>query len=370
MNTDILRLDAPSSRLFLALQDDLDALFRIGLEGTADLLGLDRAEGTVGRVGLLAVFAGVNAVASRALSLTAHDAAHLEAALAVGASRAWLVHSNDPGQEMSIWEFLLQAFNPSMEPGLYYYPLTTQTKAEQARVAGEGLNTNLAIAASIAGKIDEGEGHVMDLAPYLLNKLWGIGYFLETGPTSDAGQYVSLLNQQGFPAVTREAVIALHAGSCLVSGGFLGLLAGAYNFTVNADAAVKPLGLRVGEAAVFWPEVTTWLNPDSVSVLVSTRVAWSGLVWSWAGIDLPVLGSTGSPEITLGSGCSVGIMIFSAEITARSLGFPFLKGSMEVRVGGRCSIGIEGFYGEGNTMRELREHPAGPGAAAFLRARL
>ena len=370
MNTDMLRLDAPSSRLFLGLQRDLDALFRIGLEGTADLLGLGRAERAVGRFGLLAVFAGVNAVASRAFSITAHDAAHMEAALAVGASRAWMVRSSDPGQEMGIWEFLLEAFIPTREPGLYVYQMASPTLAEQARVAGEGLDTNLAIAASIARRIDEGEGHVMDLAPYLLNKLWGIGYFLETGPTSDAGQYVGLLNQQGFPAVTREAVIGLHAASCLVSGGFLGLLAGARNFIVNSDAAVKPLGLRVGDATVYWPEATTWLNPDSVSVLVSTHVAWSGLLRSWAGIDLPVLGNTGSPEITVGSGCSVGIMIFGAELTTRSLGFPFLKGSVEVRVGGRCSMGIEGFYGEGNTMRELREYPAGPGAAAFLRARL
>jgi hypothetical protein len=335
MNTDMVRLDAPSTRLFLGLQDDTDALFRIGLQRTAGLLGLDRGEMRIGRLGLLAVFAGVNAVANRAFSITAHDQAHMEAALAVGAPRAWLVRSSDQSQEMSIWEFLLESFNPTTEPGLYDYQMTTQTLAEQARVSGEGLNTNMAIAASIAREIDEGEGHVMDLAPYLLNKLWGIGYLTETGPTSDAGQYVSLLNQQGFPAVTREALVGLHAASCLVSGGFLGLLAGACNFIVNADAAVKPLGLRVGDATVYWPEATTWLNPDSVSVLVSTHVAWSGLVRSWAGIDLPVLGNTGGPEITIGAGCSVGIMGFSAELTARSLSFPFLKGSVEVRVGGR-----------------------------------
>jgi len=164
--------------------------------------------------------------------------------------------------------------------------------------------------------------------------------------------------------------MGLHAGSCLVSGGFVCLLAGAFGFIVNADTAVAPLGLRIGEATVYWPEATTWLNPDNVSVLVSTEVAWSSLFRSWAGIDLPVLGNTGSPELTVGSACRLGILMVGAELTARSLAFPFLKGSAEVRVGGRCSIGIEGFYGQGNTMRELREYPAGPGAAVFLRARL
>jgi hypothetical protein len=371
MSTDMVRVDAPSTRLFLGWHRDVNALFRAGMDGAGNLLDLGGPEKKIERLALLSAFVAANAVASRAFSITAHDQAHMEAALATGASRAYLVRSSDPAQEMSVWEFLLESFNPVSEPGLYAYLPAAPTAVEQAYVAGEGLDTNLVIAASIAAAMDAGEGHVMDLAPYVLNKLWGVSYFLETGPTSDAGTYLDLLGQQGWAGITREEVIALHAASCLASGGFLGLVGGAFNFVNDGRTTVMAPQLRLGEAAVFWPEVTTWLNPDNVSVLVSTQITWSGFLATRAGIELPVLGNTASaPEVTLGSELMFGGVSFGMEVTSHSIAFPFLKGAAQVRAGGSCWIGIEGFYGQGNTQRERREYPAGPGGSLFLRARL
>ena len=369
LSTDMLRFDQPSTRLFLGWHRDVNALFRAGFDGAADLLDLRRPGQVMERLGLLAVFAASNAVASRAFSITAHDQAHMEAALAIGASRAYLVHSADPSVEMGIGEFLLEAFDPAWEPGLYTYVMASPTPREMAYVAGEGLDTNLAIATSIAAGIDEGTGHVLDLAPYLLNKLWGVGYFLETGPTADAGEYLEDLAVQGL-AVRAQEVIALQVVSLAASGGFLSLVRGVVDFAADARTRVRPLALDLGGARVFWPEVTAWLNPDNVSVLVSARVRWNASLSTWAGVDAPALGAAGAPDLTLGAVMTLGILRAQGEITDRAFGFPFVRGGVELDVNGEASVGVEGFYGQGATMRELREYPAGPGVSAVLRARL
>ncbi len=69
----------------------------------------------------------------------------------------------------------------------------------------------MVIADMINRKISEGAGHITDLAPYMLNKLWGISYFVETGSTSDASNYVNLLNERGYSMVIRRNAIYLNA---------------------------------------------------------------------------------------------------------------------------------------------------------------
>ena len=55
---------------------------------------------------------------------------------------------------------------------------------------------------------------------------------------------------------------------------------------------MKPLGVRIGEVGVFWPELTTWLNPDNVSLLVMVDAVWKDIVFMRVGIDSPILGNT------------------------------------------------------------------------------
>jgi hypothetical protein len=245
------------------------------------------------------------------------------------------------------------------------------TSKEAAYVAGEGLNVNQLIADAVGSDIDDGAGHITDLAPYLLNKLWGITYFLETGPYTDAGTYVSLLNDQGFAGVTRNAVIFLTAVSCASSGSFLALMKGTYDFLADGTSRVEPLGLKIGDVTVFWPELTTWLNPDNVSLSASVDAAVSDFLLLRAGVDLPVLGNTSAnPELTFGTTVKMAALSLGAELTSNFAGWPFLTGGVELPLGNAFSVGIEGFIGGRTTMRELREYPLGPGISGFLRARL
>lgn len=322
------------------------------------------------RAGALALFTGAGLIVNHAFSLTAHDEGHMEAATAIGASYVALVRV-DNGQEMSIGEFFLEAFNFTSEPGLYLYFKDNLTSKEAAYVAGEGLNVNQLIADAVGSDIDDGAGHITDLAPYLLNKLWGITYFLETGPYTDAGTYVSLLNDQGFAGVTRNAVIFLTAVSCASSGSFLALMKGTYDFLADGTSRVEPLGLKIGDVTVFWPELTTWLNPDNVSLSASVDAAVSDFLLLRAVMDLPVLGNTNAnPELTFGTTVKIATLSLGAELTSNFTGWPFLMGGVELPLGNTFSVGIEGFIGGRTTMRELREYPLGPGMSSFLRARL
>jgi hypothetical protein len=370
MSTDMLMFGSPSTALFLGWQQDANALLRAGLDGVAsyfDLLGPGRE---LSRFFTLAVFAGAGLVVNQAFSLTAHDERHMDTARALGATGVTLVRS-DSGQEMTIWQFLLEAFNFTAEPGLYSYSLGSPTQAELAYVSAVGLDTNMLIADTISRNIDEGEGHVTDLAPYMLNKLWGIGYVQQTGPTSDAGNYISELNAQGYIDVTRASIMSLHLLSFFLSGGFLGLVRGTYNFVFRGESDVTPLGLEIGHVSVFWPELTTWLNPDNVSFQVSVDAAWRNTILLRAGMDTPVFGNTAAgSEVTFGVAAKIQPVTVALEFTSRFAGVPLCIGRLDVALSDLLSLGVEGHYGEGNTMRERREYPLGPGAAGVVTIRL
>lgn len=369
VSTDMLMVSAPSTSLFLGWQQGANALFRAGLDGVAssfDLLGPGKE---VSRFFTLAVFAGASLVVNQAFSLTAHDEGHIDTARSLGATGVSLVRI-DNGQEMAVWQFLLEAFSFT-ERALYTYSLSSPTQADLATVSAAGLDTNMLIADTIGRNIDEGEGHVTDLTPYLINKLWGIGYVLQTGPTSDAGNYVIELNAQGYMNVTRTNILSLHLLSFFLSGGFLGLVRGTYNFVFRGESEVTPLGLEIGSLGVFWPELTTWLNPDNVSVRVAVDAAWRSIILLRAGVDTPVLGNVGAgSEVTFGVAAKIQPVTVALELTTRFAGVPLCIGRLDVALSDLLSLGVEGHYGQGNTMRERREYPLGPGASGVVVIRL
>jgi hypothetical protein len=368
LSTEMLRFDTPTTELILGWQRDANALFQLGLDATTGALGLLGPGRQLERAAVLAAFTAAGLVVNQAFSLTAHDERHMETARSIGSSDVYLVR--DSGEWMSLGQFFVEAFDFTMEPGLYFYfPPAGMTPAQEAYVAGAGLNTNMLIAEQVGRRIDEGSGRITDLSPYLLNKLWGIRYFLDTGPTSDAANYMDLLAAQGYTTVTQRNVIALHAASCLLSGGFLSLARGTWRFIMDGSSAVEPLGLSIGPVRVLWPEVTTWLNPQCVSLQCSVDALWGEDLRLLAGVDAPVLGNTTTPsEVTVGAGVRIRPVRLGAELTTSFSGTPFLLGTAEVALGERFSVGIEGFYGRGTTRREAREHPLGPGASAVLKA--
>ena len=326
LDSSMIRFDAPSTSLFLGWQSDAHALLHLGLDGVTAVIHITPAADTLLRAGTLALFSGAGLIVSQAFSLTAHDQSHMEAASAIGATDVGLVRSSN-GQPMSIWEFFWEAFNFTEEPGLYTYLKSNPTLTELAYVSGEGLDTNMLIAEKVSRKITEGEGHVTDLAPYLLNKLWGINYFSVTGPTSDAENYMDLVNAQGHGTVDRTRFIGLHAAACLLSGGFLSLARGAWSYIFTGESAVTPLRARIGEVSLFWPELTTWLNPDNVSLLVMAEGAWRDAAFVRVGVDTPVMGNTAqNPELTLGTRVKIEKLSVGLEITSRIRRDAFLPG--------------------------------------------
>jgi hypothetical protein len=368
LNTDMMMFSGPSSRFFLGWQRNVNVLFQAGLDGVTGFFELRNPDRWFERLGVLAVFSGASLAANRAFSLTAHDASHMEAARTIGATSVGLVRE-DNGQPMGIGEFFLEAFNFTAEPGLYWYFKSGLTWDEESRIAGEGLDTNMLTASAIGTKINEGEGHVTDLAPYILNKTWGIGYLLEQGPTSDGSNYVTLLDQHVSPSVTATNIVLLQVASCMLSGGFLSLLGGTWGYLARGDAEVAPLELEAADVRVFWPEVTTWLNKDNVSVSVLAEAAWKRVAFFSVGVDTPVLGNLQAPaELTFGARGKIQVLSVGLEVTTGFANVPFVQGSVGIDLGEHASVGLQGHYGQGNTMRESREYPLGPGAGAFVRA--
>src|SRR5271157_533707 len=143
LNTDMVMFASPSTRLFLGWQYDANALFQVGMDRVSDHFDLHGSGKEFPRLVVLTLFTGASYVVNQAFSLTAHDEGHMEAARAIGASDVFLVRTNNYGQEMSIWEFFLDAFNFTSEPGLYTYTKEDATPGEQAYIVGEGIDTNM-----------------------------------------------------------------------------------------------------------------------------------------------------------------------------------------------------------------------------------
>ncbi|HET6451266.1 MAG TPA: hypothetical protein VFI08_08140 [Spirochaetia bacterium] len=371
ISIDMVELADPTTETFLAWQRDINAGFLLGLDGATKAFALEGPGRILERALLFSLLTDASLIVNQAFSLTAHDSRHMEAARAIGSPSVYLV-SNATGQRMGIWQFFLEAFNFTAEPALYFWQAPASvTLADQAYVAGAGLDANLLTAVQISRSIDDGEGQVMELAPYVLNKLWGVHYFMVTGITSDATTYMDAVAQQGYRSVTQTNVIALNAVSGALSGGFLALAAGTWGYVVDGSTAVAPLGATLGPVRLLWPEVTPWLNADNVSVDVTMDAQWEDSLTLRVGADVPALGNTGArAEVTVGARAGVRPVTVGLELTSNGNGFPFLQASAEAALGGRVSIGLNGFYGKGTTMREAREHPRGPGLDAYLKAAL
>lgn len=365
---DMVNFASPSSYMFIGWMTNANCLIQIGFDATSNILRLQRPERYLSRVGVAALFGSVSLLVDRAFSLTAHDAAHMDAARSIGSTYVALVTPNAEA-EMSIWDFLLYSFDPTREPGLYLYEKPHLTYREHAFVAGAGLDTNLLIASKMADKVVRGEGHAMDLAPYLLNKLWPVSYFLDRGSYSDAAAYLRLIDEQGYEAPAYEEVSWLTAGSTLASGTFLTLAASAYHYVATGDARVTPLGLRLGELTLYWPEVTPWLNPDNLSLEARMSAGIGSLVLAEVAVDKPFWGNRGArTEFTFGGNAHLAPFDFGGEVTTGFVGFPLVVGRAALNLNRTFAVGVEGHYGRGETMQELREYPRGAGATTYLRA--
>jgi hypothetical protein len=106
LSSDMVMFGAPSTRLFLGWQKDVNALVHLGFDALVDHADVRRSDRTLLRIATLAAFSGASLLVNRAFSLTAHDQAHMEAARAIGASQVLLVGVSDL-QEMSVWEFFI-----------------------------------------------------------------------------------------------------------------------------------------------------------------------------------------------------------------------------------------------------------------------
>lgn len=358
----------PTSPLLMGWQANVNSAIGMALDGVTDAVHLRKTGQPVERAGLLLLFSGVSAFVNRPFSLTAHELRHMETARSIGASHVAIV---EPGtaNEISVGQFFLRSFVSASDPGLYEYVRPGATLNAQAYVAGAGLNANLQIAESISSRIVAGLGQVTDLSPYLWNKLWGINYFLDTGPYSDAARYLDLLEQEGFGSISARSVVFLHSASLVLSGGFLALAAAQYEFLASGRSSVVPLALELQRVTFYWPEMTTWLNPDNISLELSEYAAIGDHVLLGVAIDQPTLGNLSQPtEFTVEPALTLAPVRIGLGTTFDFSGVPFLLGRCELLMGRHFLIGIEGHWGRGDTMRELREFPLGSGVRLYSTA--
>jgi len=370
LNSDMIMFANPTSKLVTGWQNNFNALLQTGFDAGCDVLDLKDSGRKLERTGYLLVFMGVSIFFNNGFSLTAHDLAHMETARAIGGSNIKLT-KHESSAEISVLYFFLNSFGYGSEPGEYNYIKNNQTPIEGAYVTGQGLNTNFIIADNISQKINRQRGQISDIPPYLLNKAWGMHYFTGNGPLDDGSNYINFLHKQGFEQVHKKRIIYLNAASLVLSGGSINAVNGTYDFITTGRTDVEPAGIKAGRLNVFWPEITTWLNQDNVSISNTINIKWGNNITILFSNDTPVLGKTDqATDFTIGSEIKIARLTPEIYITSGFNGFPFIKGGFKYDMTGTFSAGITGFYGRKNTMCELREHPSGPGGVVFLRVQI
>jgi hypothetical protein len=315
------------------------------------------ADEKVKRLMFLGFYSILSGYINYALGSTAHELGHMEKAQAIGAHMTEFRKGNE---KISIGELFLNILGDRSHL-IHFWKKNNMTFKEKSAVSGAGINVNERLANLTAKKIQLGEGHIMDAAPYTLNKIWGLNYFSTEGNApqefNDAIKYVDILQKQGFKDVTKEDIIKLQATSFLFSGGTWNMMKGVYKFINEGEEKVEPMGVEVGNTKIMMPELTTWLNPDNVSLGIQTRIKNKQLpkVLFLFGLEKSIFGNKNvKPEITTGFNTKLEDLEFEAEITSNGSN-PYLEGKISKKFYKGFSIFTNVYFGQGKTQREQRE---------------
>lgn len=365
MNTKMLAESEMTPEVMQAWYKNTNSIFQIAFHKAYLRLGLTQPEDRIKRFAYLSTVSIMSLWINQAIGTLTHELGHKTVADAQGVE-GWLENG---GKRTNIGSFFVSTLGSFEERAYCTDDKTKTTSAENAAFSAAGLNANSKLAENTVKKIQTSEGHMMDGAPYAMNKIVGSLYFLKGGISSnsseisDSENYVLALEEQGYK-VNKNDIIKLQAASFLLSGGTWSLLNAATQFVWNGKEKVEPIGVQVGGTKIMMPELTTWLNSDNVSLGAKTLLKNNKLPNTSfiAGLEAAILGNKNvKPEITAGVITKKGKWSVEAEATSNGSA-PYMEGKVSRKlpeINPDISAFVKGTYGRGKTEREQREHPGG-----------
>lgn len=237
-----------------------------------------------------------------------HEQSHADAMAKFGFKNISFGTYNNPNQQLNIGQlFLAQIAHPGARPfTVTFDPAFGQMAPNDPRrsvVAAAGINQQQRLAEMMADEaIDRGGFDATETLPFLINKLILAGYVIghsnpNSNDGSDPGDYTnSLVGRQITQAqvqstMTKMAVYSIM--SAALSGRTWEGLGAALKYVVKGDSHMDTLKVKTPFGDVLWPEFSTYMNANSVTVKtdLAVRLPTSLKTTVLASVEAPVIGS-------------------------------------------------------------------------------
>lgn len=211
------------------------------------------------------------------LYLSYHEYGHFQAARSIGIDGSYNVPYHGETGIHSFWEtYVLLLLSPpediiGMAPSVNTYANRMTSESERIHIAAAGINNSTLMAKKLENQIYRTGAHVTDFTYYHFIKLDGMLYALDNsyGESNDINNVVRMYQSKGY-GITRDNIANQYSLN-LLSGTTLSFIKSYYDYIATGNNNVYSLewmGMR-------FPEVNSYLNPNGLSIELSTSFRFS-----------------------------------------------------------------------------------------------
>jgi hypothetical protein len=261
--------------------------------------GIIKDESEAQRLSLVIVNGIVSTWLEQAFDTSMHEMSHAEAAKAAGADQIWFATMKHPDQQLTIGGLFQNLMFKGGGAYTYYQGNNGFTPNQMASISGAGLNHQTKFAELLAKDSSvKGQFHQTELIPYLINKFSVPLYYSidRSSESSDVKTYVESLAAQGKikpdeinETMSKMAKFATISG--LLSGRTWEGLQATMGYVKTGNATADTLKIKTPVGDVTWPEVSTYLNIDNISMKANTNLKTSTTANYDIAIEKSVVGS-------------------------------------------------------------------------------
>lgn len=157
-------------------------------------------------------------------------------------------------------------------------------------ISAAGVNNQMRLAEDFSDMAYEKRGHLLDLMPYIENKLSSFTYPLTDSGGNDMRAVLNKYKQLGLKNIKKTHLDQSNIYSFFFSGSTYSYVLSWWNYVASGDGRVKPLevcGFRV-------PDVSAYFVDDGISYRVKSAYRFDDSFYVWGAIEFIGRGHSGA----------------------------------------------------------------------------
>ena len=216
---------------------------------------------------------------TNAAKTTLHERGHTESAQNANANKTWYSTQNS-NKKINMGKLFINLLSGQREAKAHYESNSEFSPKQSAAFSAAGLNQQLIFAEDIANQsVESGQFHSSDYVHYLINKFSTPLYHKTTTPGkyNDLESFADDFVKQNIISKDeaqkfQKKVAAYSLYSALLSGRTWEGLKANIDYITKGKSTADTIRFNTPFGTISWPEFTTFLNEDSISIKGSTSI--------------------------------------------------------------------------------------------------